>query len=102
MMLQNTEIRILKKFALTTERGEKSRIALKRTPKLPVYGVPKTTEESALTAPWQEPYAAATWFDSRAYVAAKQSLLLIMKTMTSLLMLCGSANHATSSVTKSC
>ena len=101
MMSQPTEIKILKRYGLTTGRVEKNQSASRRPQKSPVRGEKKIGGERVLIAPYHEHFVLGSWYGDPVVDAVKKNQLPIMKTMTSLWKLCGFANHATSSGTKS-
>jgi hypothetical protein len=96
MMLQPTGIKTLKRYGLTTGRVEKNRSASRRLQKSQKRGERKTPEGMLLTQVSVEPYGMAAWYDSPVADVEKQKQSRITKTTTSLLKLCGFANHATS------
>ncbi len=65
-----------------------------------VFGERKTREGRRVTAKFPEPSKMAHLFDSHVKDVVTLGLLLIMKTMTSRLMLCGYASLVTSRDTK--
>ena len=100
MMLQPIGIRILKKSAHMTEKGEKSQSASRRKRKLPVFGVLMTNGEWQPILQSQGKLEKGAWYEIPVSDVEKKNPSLIMKTMTNLWKSCGFANLATNNGTK--
>lgn len=100
MMLEHTEQITLKKFVHTIGSEEKIRNESRQARKSIRLGGQKIGAGAQPIPKLQERFGVAPWFVSHVSDAEKKNPLPIMRTTISLLKLLGSANRATSSVTK--
>jgi len=100
MIQVNTGLRILKRYAPMTGRGEKSQSASRRARKLIAHGGLKTNEGLLLTEKFLTPLNPGSWREVNVNDAAMKNQSLITRTMTNLWKSCGFANRATNNGTK--
>lgn len=100
MMQTNTGLKILKRYAHTTGRGEKSQSASRRIQTSIAFGGRRTSADNLLTQQLHGLYAMGNWYGIPALDVENKNPSLTMRITTNLLMLFGYVNHVTKNVIK--